>query len=88
MALDEPNERALLVEEAIARAGGRFHRGMVAERELGGDVDIRVSMRSAQYLGSVELFTLRKLEPGDYHLYLVAIPRGKNGNSAAPQSSP
>ena len=38
-----------------------------------GDVEIRVSIRSSRF-PSIELFTLRHIEPADYRLVLVAIP--------------
>ena len=41
------------------------------------DTEIRVSLRSSRF-PSIELFTLRDIEPADYHLILVAIPRNKD----------
>ena len=64
----------------VIQMGGRVKRGIIAKGELEGDVEVRVSMRSTKFLGSTELFTLRNLEPADYHLILVAIPR-KTGSS-------
>ncbi len=61
----------------VIRMGGRMAKGIVEKRELTGDVEVRVSMRSSKYLGSGELFTLRNLEPADYHLILLALPRNK-----------
>jgi hypothetical protein len=49
--------------------------------------EIRVSMRSAHYLGSIELFTLRHLKPDDYHLILLAIPRKKEGHGPVKKST-
>jgi len=65
------------VEAEVIRMGGGAKRGIVEARELANGEEIRVSMRSAQYLGSIELFTLRHLKPDDYHLILLAIPRKK-----------
>ena len=56
--------------------GGRVKAGIVAKRELEGDEEIRVSIRSSKY-PSIEVFTLRNIEPADYRLVLVAIPREK-----------
>ena len=60
----------------VIRQGGRVKAGIVAKRELEGDEEIRVSLRSSKY-PSVEVFTLRNVEPADYRLVLVAIPREK-----------
>ena len=43
------------------------------------DTEIRVSLRSTRF-PSVELFTIRELEPNDYLLVLVAIPRNKDSS--------
>jgi hypothetical protein len=67
------------IEAEVVAAGGAAKRGIIEERELCNDEEIRVSMRSALYLGSIELFTLRRLRPDDYHLVLLAIPRKKEG---------
>ncbi len=69
------------IEAEAARMGGGVKRGIIEARELANGEEIRVSMRSAHYLGSIELFTLRHLRPGDYHLMLVAVPREKKGES-------
>jgi hypothetical protein len=68
------------VEAEVIRMGGGAKRGIVEARELVNGEEIRVSMRSAHYLGSIELFTLRHLKPDDYHLILLAIPRKKEGH--------
>ena len=60
----------------VIRKGGRVKAGIVSRTELGGDEDIRVAIRSTR-LPSIEVFTLRNIEPADYHLILVAIPREK-----------
>ena len=60
----------------VIRMGGRVKAGIVAKRELEGDEEIRVSIRSSKH-PSVEVFTLRNVEPSDYRLVLVAIPREK-----------
>ncbi len=65
-----------IAAEAV-RMGGGAKKGIIEARELANGEEIRVSMRSAHYLGSIELFTLRHLQPGDYHLLLVAVPREK-----------
>ena len=75
------NATAPISLSEIVRLGGCVGKGIVEERELGGDVEIRVSMRSAKYLGSIELFTLRNVPPADYHLILAAIPRPKTGEN-------
>ena len=41
------------------------------------DTEIRVSLRSSRF-PSIELFTLRNMDPADYQLVLVAIPRNKD----------
>ena len=60
----------------VIRMGGRVKAGIIAKRELEGDEEIRVSIRSSKY-PSIEVFTLRNIEPADYRLVLVAIPREK-----------
>lgn len=78
--LDAENEKILARIEAQAiRVGGGVKRGVISRRELEEAEEIRVSIRPPMFLGSTELFTLRNLEPGDYHLILVAIPR-ENAN--------
>jgi hypothetical protein len=59
----------------------------IEARELANGEEIRVSMRSAQYLGSIELFTLRHLKPDDYHLILLAIPRKKEDHVPVKKST-
>ncbi len=68
------------LEAEIARMGGGAKRGLICRRELEEAQEIRVSIRPPKFLGSIELFTLRNLGPGDYHLMLVAIPRNKDGS--------
>ncbi len=60
----------------VIRMGGRVKAGIIAKTELESDEEIRVSIRSSRY-PSVELFTLRNVEPADYRLVLIAIPRKK-----------
>ncbi len=69
------------IEAEAVRMGGGVKRGIIEARELANGEEIRVSMRSAHYLGSIELFTLRHLPPGDYHLMLVAVPREKKSGA-------
>jgi hypothetical protein len=68
------------IEAEVIRLGGGAKRGIIEARELVNGEEIRVSMRSAHYLGSIELFTLRHLKPDDYHLVLLAVPRKKEGH--------
>ena len=63
------------IESEVARRGGGAKRGLISKRELETAQEIRVSIRPTTHIGSTELFTLRKLEPGDYHLVLLAVPR-------------
>jgi len=63
------------MESAAVQAGGGAKRGIISKTELEDAEEIRVSIRSPKSIGSTELFTLRNLEPADYHLILVAIPR-------------
>ena len=77
--LDAENQKFLeQIESEVIRMVGRVKGGFIEKRELQEDVEIRVSMRSSKFLGSIELFTLRDLEPADYHLMLIAIPRKKD----------
>jgi hypothetical protein len=64
-----------LVETQVVRMGGSVKRGVVTKRELEEAEEIRVSIRPPRHIGSTELFTLRNIAPGDYHLLLIAIPR-------------
>lgn len=64
-----------LVETRVAQMGGSVKRGVVTKRELEEAQEIRVSIRPPRHIGSTELFTLRNITPGDYHLLLIAIPR-------------
>lgn len=63
------------IESAAVQAGGGAKRGIISKRELEEAEEIRISIRSPKSIGSTELFTLRHLEPADYHLILVAVPR-------------
>ena len=73
--LDTENQKFLeRIEAEVIRMGGRVKAGIIAKTELEEDEEIRVSIRSSR-LPSIELFTLRNVEPADYHLMLVAIPR-------------
>ncbi len=65
------------IETQVAQMGGGVKRGVITKRELEGAQEIRVSIRPTTHIGSTELFTLRKLDPEEYHLMLVAVPRKK-----------
>jgi len=67
------------IEAETIRIGGGVKRGVISKKELEEAKEIRVSVRLPKVIGSTELFTLRNLEPGGYHLILVAIPR-QNGS--------
>jgi len=69
-----------LVETQVAGMGGGVKRGIITKKELEEAQEIRVSIRLPRNIGSTELFTLRNIAPGDYHLMLIAIPR-QNLNS-------
>lgn len=74
--LDVESQKLLeQIESEAIRLGGAVKRGTIEKRELQEAEEIRVSIRPPKFLGSTELFTLRNLEPADYHLILVAIPR-------------
>ena len=74
--LNTQNEKLLKqIESEVIRMGGGVKRGTICKRELEEAQEIRVSIRPPKFLGSTELFTLRHLEPADYHLVLLAIPR-------------
>ncbi len=75
------------IEAEVIRLGGGAKRGIVEARELVNAEEIRVSMRSSHYLGSIELFTLRHLKPDDYHLVLLAVPRKKEGHTPRKKSA-
>jgi hypothetical protein len=76
---DAENDEILKrIESEVVRMGGGAKRGVIAKRELEDAQEIRVSIRPPTFLGSIEMFTLRNLEPGDYHLMLVAIPRKRD----------
>ena len=65
------------IESEVVRLGGGCKKGVITKKELEGAQEIRVSIRPTTHIGSTELFTLRKLDPGEYHLMLVAVPRHK-----------
>ena len=65
------------IETQVAEMGGGVKRGVITKRELELAQEIRVSIRPTNHIGSTELFTLRKLDPEEYHLMLVAVPRKK-----------
>jgi hypothetical protein len=65
------------IESEVAQMGGGVKRGVVSKKELEAAQEIRVSIRPTNHIGSTELFTLRKLDPEEYHLMLVAVPRKK-----------
>lgn len=79
--LDMENHNFLeQIELEAIRMGGGAKRGIICKRELEEAEEIRVSIRPPKFLGSTELFTLRHLEPADYYLILIAIPRNTDGN--------
>ena len=56
---------------------GLFRRNEVQINTAPRDTEVRVSLRSSRS-PSVELFTIHDLEPDDYLLVLVAIPRNSS----------
>jgi hypothetical protein len=83
---DGESERILkLIEAEVSKLGGGAKRGLISQKELEEAQEIRVSIRPPHFLGSIEMFTLRKLDPADYHLMLVAIPRNQDGTSSGDQ---
>ena len=68
------------IESDIIQMGGGAKRGVISKREMEEAEEIRVSIRPPKFLGSIEMFTLRNLEPGDYHLMLIAVPRNEDGS--------
>ena len=66
------------IETQVTEMGGGVKRGVITKRELELAQEIRVSIRPTNHIGSTELFTLRKLDPEEYHLMLVAVPRKKS----------
>jgi hypothetical protein len=60
----------------IIKMGGRIKAGLIEGRELENGEEIRVSIRSSLY-PSVEIFTIRNVNPANYKLVLIAIPREK-----------
>ncbi len=65
------------IESEVVRLGGGVKKGVISRKELEAAQEIRVSIRPTTHIGSTELFTLRKLAPGEYHLMLIAVPRHK-----------
>ena len=63
------------IETETIQMGGGVKKGVISKKEVEDAREIRVSIRPPTFLGSIELFTLRNLEPADYHVMLVAIPR-------------
>lgn len=63
------------IEAEVILMGGGVKKGSIAKWELEAAQEIRVSIRPPRQLSSTELFTLRKLEPGEYRLMLIAVPR-------------
>ena len=77
---DAENHKILeRIEAEVSKLGGGAKRGLISQKELEEAQEIRVSIRPPHFLGSIEMFTLRKLDPADYHLMLVAIPRNQDG---------
>ena len=66
------------IETETIQMGGGVKMGVISKKELEDAEEIRVSIRPPTFLGSIELFTLRNLKPGDYHVMLVAVPRNKD----------
>ena len=66
------------IESEVIRMGGGIKKGVLSKKELQEAQEIRVSIRPPMFIGSTELFTLRNLEPADYHLMLIAVPREDN----------
>ena len=75
MAITDSPEILKKIESEVIKLGGGVKKGVISKRELEEAQEIRVSIRPPYFLGSVEMFTLRNLEPEDYHLMLVAVPR-------------
>jgi hypothetical protein len=73
------------IEAEVNKFGGGAKRGLISKKELEEAQEIRVSIRPPHFLGSIEMFTLRKLDPADYHLMLVAIPRNQDGQISQDQ---
>jgi hypothetical protein len=65
------------IETEVIKLGGGAKRGVISKQEMEDAQEIRVSIRPPNFLGSIEMFTLRNLVPADYHLMLVAIPRNR-----------
>jgi hypothetical protein len=65
------------IEAEVKQMGGGVKKGLICKQELEEAHEIRVSIRPPYFLGSIEMFTLRKLVPADYQLMLVAVPRNR-----------
>jgi hypothetical protein len=65
------------IESKVREMGGSTKGGLIAKWELEAAQEIRVSIRPTNHIGSIELFTLRELDHGDYYLMLIAIPMGQ-----------
>ena len=79
--IDAENEKILeRFESEVIGLGDSAMKGVVSEQELEEAQEIRVSVRPSTFLGSIEMFTLRKLKPADYHLMLIAIPRNQDSD--------
>jgi len=65
------------IETEVATLGGGAKRGLISKKEMEDAREIRVSIRPPNFLGSIEMFTLRNLAPADYHLMLLAVPRNQ-----------
>lgn len=77
--MDAERERILKhIETEVIRLGGGAKRGVISKKEMEDAQEIRVSIRPPHFLGSIEMLTLRNLEPADYHLMLLAIPRNQS----------
>lgn len=68
------------LEARVLKLGGGLKKGLICKQELEEAEEIRVSIRPPRFLGSIEMFTLRNLDPADYHLVLIAVPRNRDGN--------
>jgi len=78
MAITDSPEVLNNIESEVIKLGGGVKKGVISKKELEEAQEIRVSIRPPLFLGSIEMFTLRNLKPGDYHLMLVAVPRNND----------
>jgi hypothetical protein len=74
------------IEKEVLLMGGCVKKGNIAQWELEAAQEIRVSIRPPRQLSSTELFTLRKMEPGEYRLMLIAVPRKEEGEKSSERS--